>query len=1073
MKRYLVCAILSLGLVAVAEAQTAPEPIGVSGVKGGLVVQVGQVGELTAKLAANDGYLVHGLETDRTRVAKAREHIRSLGLYGRVSVDTFNGSDLPYRDNLVNLLVIHAKSKVSSREIVRVLAPRGVALVPADSRQQFPGLSLQPAGHWLKYVKPVPPSIDDWTHYLHGPTNNAVSRDRTVGPPGQLQWKGGPAWARHHDHMASTVAMVSAAGRLFCIMDEGPISSIQLPPRWSLVARDAFNGKILWKRKIESWWPHTWPNKKGFAMSARRLVADSGTVYCTLGLNAPVTALDAATGSTVRTYPPSRVTEEFVLSDKTLFVVVTDRVKEPDDRTPMMLRQRAEDWKRDTSRTRIMAIDKDSGAELWTQKVAVLQMTLAVDSTRVYFHDGERLVALDRKTGALLWKSNPIPRAPDSSSAWFGATLVVHKDVVLFAGGEKVKSHAGGQDTMTAVSATDGKTLWTAPHPPSGYDSPEDLFVIDNQVWCAPLTNKKHSGLFLGHDLKTGVVKSRYPDTTGAHMPHHRCHRAKATEKYILTSRTGIEFVDVHGKEARSRNDWVRGGCLYGLMPANGLIYTPPHACACYVLAKLSGFCALAPQTEGRIPPRSKEDMLPEKGPAYSDDAGVESAGKEDWPVYRHDPARSGTTATRVQADVRTLWQTDMGGPLTAPVVAEGKCFVASMDAHTVSALDTADGKVLWRFTAGGRIDSPPTIQNNRVVFGCRDGWVYCLRAADGALIWRFRAAPLDHRLVACDQLESLWPVHGSVLIRENEVHCTAGRSMFLRGGIRYLRLDLSTGKLIAEHIMDDRRPGTDKKLDDGVRWPNLPTANQDLLSYDGQNFYMRTQAFDREGRRVPEKSEAKPHLFSSIGLLDGTWWHRSYWIYGSSMQGGAGGWPRSGQKAPAGRMLVFDKDRAYGFRRNKGHFSALTVTSWMEYHLFASKKEPPLGKLQIIEPKPLGRRRAVSTPGELWSSTVPVLVRAMVLTPGTLFAAGLPDVLDEKKLNDDLNDPGLRAKAAEQSEAWLGRKGGVLLAVSPGDGKTLARHKLAAPPVFDGMAAANKKLFISLEDGTVVCLGR
>jgi hypothetical protein len=96
-----------------------------------------------------------------------------------------------------------------------------------------------------------------------------------------------------------------------------------------------------------------------------------------------------------------------------------------------------------------------------------------------------------------------------------------------------------------------------------------------------------------------------------------------------------------------------------------------------------------------------------------------------------------------------------------------------------------------------------------------------------------------------------------------------------------------------------------------------------------------------------------------------------------------------------------------------------------------------------------------------------------MVLTPETLFVAGLPDVLDEGQLNADLGDPQLRAKAAQQTEAWLGRQGGLLLAVSPASGQTQAECRLAAPPVFDGMAAADKKLYVSLEDGTVVCFGK
>jgi len=101
-----------------------------SGIKGGLVVHVGcGDGKLTAGLRVNDSYLVHGLDTDAKNVAKAREHIHSKGLYGPVSVDVFDGKGLPYVDNLVNLIVADALSGVTMKEVMRVLAPRGVAYV--------------------------------------------------------------------------------------------------------------------------------------------------------------------------------------------------------------------------------------------------------------------------------------------------------------------------------------------------------------------------------------------------------------------------------------------------------------------------------------------------------------------------------------------------------------------------------------------------------------------------------------------------------------------------------------------------------------------------------------------------------------------------------------------------------------------------------------------------------------------------------------------------------------------------------------------------------------------------------
>jgi len=105
----------------------------VSNVQGGLVVHLGcGDGRLTAALVNRDRVLVQGLETDAVQVAKARAYIQSLGLYGKVSVDHFDGRRLPYVDNLVNLVVDETSGAVPVGEILRVLAPGGVACMRHD-----------------------------------------------------------------------------------------------------------------------------------------------------------------------------------------------------------------------------------------------------------------------------------------------------------------------------------------------------------------------------------------------------------------------------------------------------------------------------------------------------------------------------------------------------------------------------------------------------------------------------------------------------------------------------------------------------------------------------------------------------------------------------------------------------------------------------------------------------------------------------------------------------------------------------------------------------------------------------
>ncbi len=907
-----------------------------AGVHGGLVVHVGcGDGRLTAGLGTNPAFSVHGVDTDAARVTAARSHIQARGVYGRVAVDDWDGARLPYASGLVNAVLVERNGLVATAEAMRVLAPQGVLLV----RQ---------GADWRTQVKPWPAAIDDWSHYLHDAGNNAVSHDTRIGPPRSLQWIGSPRWARHHDRLASLSALVSAGGKLFYIFDEGPTESIVLPSRWALIARDAFNGVVLWKKPIPDWQTRMWPLKSGPAQLPRRLVATRDTVFATLGVDVPLTAVDALTGEPRRVYEQTKAVEEVLHSDGVLFLLTDPELDTEKYTSPAAVKK---PWW--TGKTvKVMAVEADSGKTLWEHASSVAPLSLAVDAERVVFHDGGKIVCLDRGTGAVKWASEPVPLVKKIMS-FFAPTMVLRDGVVLFAGGEEsglVKSGGGARksDTLTALAGDTGKLLWTAEHLPSGYSSPEDLFVIDGVVWFGGVSAGGLPGTVKGLDLHTGAVKAAYEAAdVDTFWFHHRCYRGKATDRYLMVSRTGIEFIDPKTGHW-DINHWVRGGCLYGIMPANGLIYTPPHDCACYPESKLFGFGAFAP-AGGQQRVRRGERL--QRGPAYGEVGGAAPASALDWPTYRYDTRRNAAAPTRVPPKVAEKWHVAFGTKLSAVTVADGKAFVAAVDQHTVHAVDTASGERAWSFTAGGRVDSPPTIHAGTAIFGCADGWIYCLRASDGQLVWRFHAAPTEERIMAFEQLESRWPVHGSVLVHNGVVHAIAGRSLFLDGGMRLCRLDAATGALVGEQIMDDRDPDSGDDLHAHVKRLTMPVALPDVLSCDGKHIYMRSQVFDLNGKRL-ELAPVSPnvgahaavqrgeteHLFASAGFLDGDWFHRAYWVYGRKFEGGWNSYYLAGKKAPSGKMLVADDSHVYGFGRETKYFK---WTVPLEFHLFAAPKTP------------------------------------------------------------------------------------------------------------------------------------
>ena len=221
-------------------------------------------------------------------------------------------------------------------------------------------------------------------------------------------------------------------------------------------------------------------------------------------------------------------------------------------------------------------------------------------------------------------------------------------------------------------------------------------------------------GVYRGRDLRTGEVKREFPlDVKHNSWFHQRCYRSRATERFIMPSATGIEYVDVRGEHWETHH-WVRGACLYGILPANGLTYATPHPCACFMESMVRGFSAFASESSTTFEEQGmKGEVRFQKGPAYDRFAHPEYQNLtpettiSDWPMYRRDTARSGYASTRVEAEVREAWTTDIGNRITPPIAAGGAVFVAAVDQYTIHALDENDGSAQWTFMAGGRIDSP------------------------------------------------------------------------------------------------------------------------------------------------------------------------------------------------------------------------------------------------------------------------------------------------------------------------------------------------------------------------------
>ncbi|MEK6236877.1 MAG: PQQ-binding-like beta-propeller repeat protein, partial [Planctomycetales bacterium] len=514
-----------------------------------------------------------------------------------------------------------------------------------------------------------------------------------------------------------------------------------------------------------------------------------------------------------------------------------------------------------------------------------------------------------------------------------------------------------------------------------------------------------------GLDPQTGKVTKRLLQPKEFRYKH-RCSADVAAGNVIMCG--SMAFADLTTGDYR-RFGAARTSCRSaGLVPANGLTYTFPHACGCYDM--LRGFLALETDPKAGSPAPSAENRLV-KGPAY----GAAASGKasaSDWPTYRRDVARSGATSAtgpdeltklwehqvggRIPESVALEWDQKDGGRLTSPVAAGGLALVADSDFHQLTALDAVSGRLRWTFTAGGRIDCPPTVHDGLCLIGSRDGWVYCLTADEGELVWRFRAAPVNRRIVAYGQLESARPVTGGVLVYEDLAYFVVGRHGASDGGLLVQAVEPKTGKLVWAANAEGHN---------GV---------PDVLTAGGGTIQMASWEVDAATGKPRSAGQGRLRG-GRLGLLNDAWYKRPIATRRNLSQWAAG-------DRPTGQMLVFNQTATCGYRA--------------------------CGKVNTGDGEMSGDALLFAKPvsGKEWSVKMPNTARlqGMVLTGERLYAAGL-----FHKDEDEKDKPASRVRIYNLS-----------------DGELSAEYAVDERLVHDCLAIADGRLYVSTQAGKLICLG-
>ena len=929
-------------------------------------------GRTTASLAMNGRYSVHGIDPSAATVAEARRRIEAMALYGPVAVGVSPVGILPYADNVANVIVVDRaeelkRSGLIPSELARVLAPYGVALFAPSGA--YDGKQLTAAGlavltgvdaeGWTIVKKAYPADMDDWPQWRHDGSRAAVSSDRLVGPIGGLRWLAGERWVpERYGGSGGLTGMFSAGGRVFYIY------RLSAQDRHTLVVRDAFNGTLLWEKVLDV--PLSQPTP---------FAADGARVYTVLTAGDPVVALDAATGEVVTTY--SFAARMLTLHHGRLIVG-------PGKHT---------------------CYDAETGAQLWQSPVGAY-VHCAVTDAGVFVkgygrlpQNPGKLYRLSLDTGEILW---------EAVNRDFAELMFCRDGILLTAVPPR---YAQGHDPRDAANhaydAETGEWLWTHRYQVHWHQGRPDAFLVDGKVW---IQEEGPPQAWVARDPRSGKEVAKVP-LRGA-RGFQRCYPDLATEQFIFED-VGIGFFDFRRKTF-SAFYGGRGTCGGGYRPANGLIYKTPDICVCFSeLRGEAAFCGGSVRGEPAAPESGDESRL-ERGPAYGtiDDGDTTVTTAGEWPTFRHDAGRSGSGESRLPDRLSLRWSTQLAGRISSSVIAGGRVHVAEIDAHRVAVFDAVTGHHAWRFTAGGRIDTPPTVSGTAAVFGSADGYVYCLRASDGRLAWRFRAASEDRWIPADGQVESAWPVHGSVVVAGGTVYCAAGRQSELDGGIAVYALRVADG----ETVWRTRVARADRLQQASVQ--DIANTCGRILSSDGVSLYMDRTILDMESGREREQPT------------------------GAFLYGGACGFDYDIARPPYGwkhewRRWVFGTKRPRGKYLGDGHAVGNCIASSADRAVTINSEAATLSCILLK-----------GSPVQEWSIPIAhheenVRMKAVIQSADkvVLALAGLGDTTSELRIYD----------AA---------------------GKELSRTGLDAVPLFDGLAAANGDLYVSTQTGSLLCFG-
>jgi outer membrane protein assembly factor BamB len=1008
-------------------------------------------GSLAATIAKNSALLVLATDDRSESVAAARKAALDTGLLGkRLFVDAGSPSKIPLSDDYADVVLIadlddQALGSVSLQEIERVLSPElGRAIIGRAASAPGTGkLSRERLAAWASPAGDV--QIREDADGLWA----ILRKPRKKGADNWSYWNHGPdnnpassdtaysfpdslQWLGRPVQTGRSVLFLSAGGRLFLAF-----------------SGDYQGGTSGWRRfgpdeaiEVHEHELHAFQAYNGQLLWSHPLPASPQPLY----------------GYSVWIAEP----DKFYLAEGHDLVVLN-----------------AADGK-ELDRMRVCA---DGQEIVWLAmdhgKLYVLTGS-ASDAPEHAFHVfdthiGKRLAAYDLAEKKQIWE-HAEPTAIDGH-----AIGMCQGKICFFAGSGRA----------AALSAADGKLLWSNEKIDSSKDKPLDINPVLSHLICEPnavsilnfsrgtivlspddgheLWRHDRSGgfamMFLGDRLLSNTMhKDNYcldlltgENPSGDTFGRSGCGRLISTPAYTIGQLGTIFDLQSHKKLNR---EYQKPECDVGNVIANGMRYGAPHYCRCpHAFRGIMAWNGLVQPTGAPIHPLEVGQTA--EPPAISSTTA-------DWTQYRRDVQHTGSSPSSVGREaLKELWRYSPSSPYlpTAPTAVNDIVFVGGSDG-SIRGIDAGNGHERWNYFSGGKIYFPPAFSDNRLFVGSSDGNLYCLGAANGSLQWRFRLAPQDQRMMVYDQLISRWPVNVNPVVEKGTVFAAAG--LIDCEGVSVFALDSHSGKV--KWSNETLGNVTEKRI--GV----VPMGGMTIA---GNRVWLRGDsgfpaAFDVETGALPDTNKSRTKKGSSsveygpasmgkdIGIFAGRYLidggrrlfseqsdRVQYQLSAFAMELSPDGLPHGSRIALGGRgvtmqiMPVWDDELFLTVVNEK--LTAERAADLLQS--FEAKK----GENTVIKSPLLKKTSGV------WTSDGHQINAMVLCRDAVLIAEGL-----SKETN-----PGLSTQKT-RFEEWR------LTALDRETGRELWHVALPSEPVYDGLAIdRNGRAIVSLSSGCVACYGR